>query len=144
MCLVYWRNLVIPEALMAPGPSGAVATNQMEALREGVQECEAIIVIERALMDDGLKAQLGTDLAERCEEHLRARHMMLWLSLSNLQFYYTRPGSTKSWETYCLARNWRNHPNVTGHNWFLSSGYQERTAELFTLAGEVTRKLGGQ
>jgi hypothetical protein len=52
-----------------------------EALREGVQECEAIIVIEQALMDEGLKAQLGTDLARRCEEYLRARHMMLWLSL---------------------------------------------------------------
>ena len=35
-----WRNLDIPEAIMAPGPGGAVATNQMEALREGVQECE--------------------------------------------------------------------------------------------------------
>ena len=129
---------------MAPGPSGAAATNQMEALREGVQECEAIIVIERALMDDGLKAQLGADLAKRCEEFLHARHMMLWLSLSNLQFYHTRPGSDKSWETYSLARNWRSIPNVTGHNWFLSSGYQERTAQLFALAGEVTRKLGGQ
>lgn len=139
-----WRNLIIPEALMAPGPSGAVATNQMEALREGLQECEAIIVIEQALMDEGLKAQLGPDLAKRCEECLRARHMMLWLSLSNLQFYYTMPGSKNSWETTCLARNWRNHPNLTGHNWFLSSGYQERTAELFTLAGEVSRKLGRQ
>jgi len=139
-----WRNLVIPEALMAPGPGGAVATNQMEALRAGVQECEARIVLERALMHDGLRAQLGADLAGRCAEHLHARHMMLWLSLSNLQFYHTRPGSDKSWETYCLARNWRSIPNVTGHNWFLSSGYQERTAELFTLAGEVTRSLAGQ
>ncbi len=139
-----WRNLVIPEALMAPGPSGAVATNQMEALREGVQECEAIITIERALMDEELKAQLGTDLARRCAEHLHARHMMLWLSLSNLQFYHTRPGSEKSWETYCLARSWRNNPNVTGHNWLLSSGHQERTAELFTLAGQVVKVLQGQ
>lgn len=138
-----WRNLVIPEALMAPGPNGAMATNQMEALREGVQECEAIIVLEQALVDEGLKAQLGPDLARRCEEYLHARHMMLWLSLSNLQFYYTRPGSDKSWETYCLARNWRNSPNVTGHNWFLSSGYQERTEQLFALAGEVARKLEG-
>jgi hypothetical protein len=139
-----WRNLIIPEALMAPGPGGAIATNQMEALREGVQQCEAIIVLERALMDEGLKAQLGPDLAKRCAEYLHARHMMLWLSLSNLQFYYTRPGSDKSWETYSLARNWRNQPNVTGQNWFLSSGYQERTMQLFTLAGEVTKKLEGR
>jgi hypothetical protein len=139
-----WRNLEIPEALMAPGPDGAVATNQMEALREGVQECEAIIVLERALMDDALKAKLGADLARRCAEHLHARHMMLWLSLSNLQFYQTQPGSDKSWETYCLARNWRNNVNWTGQNWLLSSGYQERTAELFALAGQVSRALRDQ
>ena len=137
-----WRNLVIPEAIMAPGPSGAVATNQMESLRAGVQDCEALVVIEQALLDDGLRTQLGADLVGRCEQYLRARHMMLWLSLSNLQFYHTKPGSKNAWETTCLARDWRSHPNVTGHNWFLSSGYQERTAELFALAGEVTKKLG--
>jgi len=136
-----WRNLVIPEAIMAPGPAGAVATNQMEALREGVQECEALIVIERALLDEGSRTTLGADLVNRCEQFLRARHMMLWLSLSNLQFYHTKPGSKNGWETTCLARNWRAHPNVTGHNWFLSSGYQQRTAELFALAGEVEREL---
>jgi hypothetical protein len=139
-----WRNLVIPEALMAPGPGGAVATNQMEALREGVEECEALIVVERALLDEGSKAKLGAELVSRCEQYLRARHMMLWLSLSNLQFYHTKPGSKNGWETTCLARNWRAHPNVTGHNWFLSSGYQQRTAELFALAGEVEMKTGKQ
>jgi hypothetical protein len=138
-----WRNLVIPEAIMAPGPGGAVATNQMEALREGVQECEALIVIEHALLDESSKAKLGADLVNRCEQYLRARHMMLWLSLSNLQFYHTKPGSKNGWETTCLARNWRAHPNVTGHNWFLSSGYQQRTAELFALAGEVEKRLAG-
>jgi hypothetical protein len=68
--------------------------------------------------------------------------MMLWLSLSNLQFYHGLPSSKNAWETTCLARDWRNHPNVTGHNWFLASGYQQRTMELFTLAGEVQRTLG--
>ena len=139
-----WRNLAIPEAVLAPGPRGPVATNHFEALREGVQECEARIVIERALMDEKLKAKLGADLAKRCEEHLQARHMMMWLSLSNLQFYQRRPGSSRSWETYTLARNWRNQPNVTGHHWFLSSCYQERTAELFDLAGEVERATRGR
>jgi hypothetical protein len=138
-----WRNLVIPEAIMAPGPGGAVATNQMEALREGVEECEALVVVEHALLDEGHKAKLGADLVNRCEQYLRARHMMLWLSLSNLQFYYGKPGSKNGWETTCFAQNWRSHPNVTGHNWFLGSGYQQRTAELFALAGEVERAGSG-
>ncbi len=54
-----WRNLIIPEAIMAPGPNGAVATNQMEALREGVQQCEAIIAIEQALVDHGARQNWG-------------------------------------------------------------------------------------
>ena len=121
-----------------------MATSQMEALREGVQECEARIAIEQALTDDGLRARLGPELTRRCEEYLHARLMMMWLSLSDLQFYHVLPGSQKAWETYCLARNWRFNVNVTGHYWLLGSGYQERTAQLYALAGEVSRKLSGQ
>jgi hypothetical protein len=33
---------------------------------------------------------------------------------------------------------------MTGHHWYLSSGYQERTAELFELAGAVAKKVGGE
>jgi hypothetical protein len=138
-----WRNLIIPEATMAPGPNGAVATSQLEAMREGVQACEALIVLEQATIDEGLKGKLGPELAKRCEEYMRARHMMLWLSLSNLQFYHAATVNPRPWETTCIARDWRNRANVTGNYWFLSSGYQERTALLFDLAGEVGRKLAG-
>ncbi len=136
-----WRNLVIADALLAPGPDGAVMTNQMEAMREGMQECEAIIVIEGALIDEGLRKKLGEDLVKRCETTLTARHRMLWLSLSSLQFYYNRPGG-RSWETSCMAKAWRNGGNVTGHYWLLGSGYQERNADLYDLAGAVTRACG--
>ena len=76
----------------------------------------------------------------RCEEYLHTRHMMMWLSLSNLQLYYDKPGSRSKRHH---ARRWRDRPNVAGHNWFLSSNWQQRTAKLYTLAGEVTRKLNG-
>ena len=36
----------------------------------------------------------------------------------------------------------RARPCVTGSVWFLGSGWQERSERLFTLAGEVERKLG--
>ena len=88
-----WRNLFIPEALLAPGPEGPVATDEMEAYREGVQECEARIVLEYALDDEARKAKLGEDLAKRCEEYLANRHMMMWLSLSDLQLFYDHPGA---------------------------------------------------
>ena len=49
----------VPESLLAPGPEGPVASDEMEAYREGVQECEARIAIERALGDEARKARLG-------------------------------------------------------------------------------------
>ena len=131
-----WRNLYIADALLAPGPTGPVATDQLEAYRDGVQECEARIVIERALVDKALRARLGRDLARRCEEYLHARHMMMWLSLSNLQLRLGRKGKRY------MAYEWRQQANLCGTRWFLSSNWQQRTAQLYSLAGEVTKKLG--
>jgi len=137
-----WRNLFIADALLAPGPDGPVATDQFEAFREGIQECEARIVIERALSDEALRARIGADLARRCEDYLRDRHMMMWLSLSDLQLFYDHPGA--KWGPRYLAASWRSMPNNGGSHWFLGSGWQLRTEQLYTLAGEVTRRLGEQ
>ncbi len=134
-----WRNLFIADSMLAPGPEGPVATSRMEALREGVQDAEAYVVVERALTEDALRAKLGEDLARRCEDYLAARHMMLWLSLSNLQFHgrsAKRPGIS--------ARGWRSLPNATGHQWFLGSGWQAQRAQLYELAGQVQGKLGSE
>lgn len=131
-----WRNLHIADALLAPGPTGPVATDRLEAYREGVQECEARIVIERALGDKTLRGRLGQDLARRCEEYLHVRHTMMWLSLSNVQLYLGRKGKRY------MAYEWRQQPNLCGTPWFLCSNWQQRTAQLYSLAGEVTKKLG--
>ncbi len=137
------QKLGINASALAPGPTGPVATQRFEALREGLQECEARIAIERALADGALRADLGEDLARRCEEHLQARSMMIMrLSLSNLQLY-SRSGSRepKDWMAMACVGSW---PSVSGHNWFLSSGWQERTWQLFSLAGEVAKNLEGK
>ncbi len=44
---------------ISPGPNGALGTIRFEMLREGIQECEARIFIERALLDEAKKAKLG-------------------------------------------------------------------------------------
>ena len=94
-----------PRSAAGPGPDGPVASDEMEAYREGVQECEARIVIERALSDEALKAKLGADLVRRCEEYLQDRHMMMWLSLSDLQLFYNYPGA--KWGPSYMASSWR-------------------------------------
>jgi len=135
-----WRNLIIQTSTLGPGPDGPVATTHLEAFREGVQECEARIEIERALGDEALRARLGEDLAARCEQYLRARHAMMWLSLSNLQCYYDN--LTADWRRW-MAKGWRGWATsgVSGHFWFLCSGWRERSYQLFSLAGEVSRAL---
>jgi len=129
-----WMNLNICNALLAPGPGGPVATTRLEAFREGVQECEARIAIERVLVDPKLSARLGEPLAKRCRDMLNERMMVLWNSLSSHQL--TGPG----WSN---GLGWRWSPGVTGHQWYVgSSGWQKRSLELYGLAGEVSRKVG--
>ena len=59
------RNLDLFSSTFAPGPDGPVATQRFEALREGIQESEARIYIEKALTDEALLAKLGDDLAKQ-------------------------------------------------------------------------------
>ena len=133
-----WRNLFIPEALLAPGPTGPVATDELEAYRQGILECEARIVLEYGL--DRERARMGEDLAKRCEDYLAKRHMLMWLSLSDLQLFYDHPGA--SWGPTYMGGFWRYGCNIGGSAWYLGSGHQRLTEELYSLAGEVTRRIG--
>lgn len=128
-----WRNLNITTSAFAPGPFGPAATNRFEALRAGIQTSEARIAIERALTDETLKAKLGDDLVKRCRETLEQRMLLMFKGLSNLQF---QDGFN------CTA--WRWTPGADGHTWFVGSLWQARDEQLFTLAGEVARKLGNR
>ena len=130
-----WRNLDLFSYLLAPGPAGPVATNRYEFLREGLEECEARIVLERALTDESLKAKLGPDLAQRCEALLEERSRAMIAGVACLNVGGLRVITQPT--TYCL-----NQP--AGNAWFLSSGWQARRARLFALAGEVAAKTGGK
>ena len=50
------------EALTAPGPKGAITTERFEQLREGLQECQARIAIEKAV----LSGRLDAETVKRC------------------------------------------------------------------------------
>jgi Glycoside hydrolase 123, catalytic domain/Glycoside hydrolase 123, N-terminal domain len=130
-----WRNLDIPWYMFAPGPTGPVSTHHFEALREGIQECQARILIEEALTDETRKQTLGADLARQCEELLVERTRFMLKASSHLQInnpwgHFTGPGSV------C------GQSGVNGHRWFVSSGWQDRSEKLYRLAAEVAKKLG--
>lgn len=64
-----WGQLVVRQAVVSPGPDGAVPSVIYEALREGAQDCEARAFIERAI----LGGKLPTDLADRAQRVLDER-----------------------------------------------------------------------
>ncbi|MBN2581697.1 MAG: hypothetical protein JXL80_01420 [Planctomycetes bacterium] len=126
------RNLDLYTSMLAPAPEGPVATARYEVFREGLQECEARIFIERALTDKGVRETLGDDLAARCQDALDERIVLMYRGLSNLQL------AGQWWDQ---APVWRDCDGVAGNTWFAASGWQARSEKLYTLAAEVTRKL---
>ena len=133
-----WRNQDLASSMLAPGPDGPVSTYRFEAFREGLQECEARIAIERALTDDAAKARLGADLVRRCDEALVERTQYMIKSLGNLRL--TGPDH---WYVTVGYTYWHRSPGPVGHQWFLGSGWQERSERLYTLAAEVEQALAG-
>ncbi len=105
-------------AVLAPGKDGPIPTVHFEMLREGAQDAEARIFIEKALTDAGQKARLGADLAARCSEHLRAR----------------------AWSMARLRDVRELCPN--GQRMWRASAWQDSSEKLYSLAAEVASKLG--
>jgi len=130
-----WRNLDIYASLLAPGPEGPTATQHYQHLVEGIQECEARIAIERALSDTSLRARLGDDLAKRCQELLDDR-------MRCAQACFCRLMNRLDGNPAGLSST--GGPGVAGHFWSVGSGWQKRAERLFTLAGEVERKVSTQ
>ena len=122
------NNLNLYNSILAPAPEGPAATDKFEAFREGLQETEARIVIERALTDGTLRKRLGEELAQRAQGMLDERLACMWKSLS------VDPAKP-------IQFAWRFNPGPAGHQWFLKSGWQDRSEKLYALTAEVQRKL---
>ncbi len=126
-----WRNLNIRTALLAAGPEGAIASARFEMMREGVQECEARIFIEKALF----AGKIGGDLAKRCKELLLERNKAIFTGF----FGSNQAGIGKNiFRTY----SWASGPQRVTYMWYLGSGWQERSDKLYSAAAEVAKKLG--
>ena len=111
-----WRNLDIRTSVLAPGRNGPVATARFEMMREGLQESEARIFIEKALTDPAAKAKLGAALAQKCQEVLDERVRAI-------------RQAAESWGTYMT---WK---------WYTSPDLRERSEKLYAAAAEAAKKL---
>jgi glycosyl hydrolase family 123 len=73
--------------VLAPGPKGALATVRLEMLREGAQDLEARVFLEKALLDPAQKAKLGKELAARCQKLLDDRTRAIIFAKASWRFF---------------------------------------------------------
>ncbi len=104
-------------SVIEPGPDGPVSTVRFEMLREGLQETEARVVLERALVRGGLDAALEEEIRELLTEMFHHR----WRGFTS-GAYATRNVRTSSSILWGMAE----YPH-----WI------ELTGRLYELAGRV-------
>ena len=95
-----WAQLNLRQKpYLSAGRDGAESTARFEAMVEGLQECEARIFIDRALLNKKLRAELGNDLAKRArallDERVRWLRAITWTRDSGNEFYSV---ALSSWE----------------------------------------------
>jgi hypothetical protein len=124
----FWGNAGLRNSWLTPGPNGVIPTAEYIFLREGIQECEARIFLEKVLQDETTRHRIGEELATHCQKVLdeRTRYIM-WVFDLNYVNYNT---------SGCMIRK------PLDLNWYAGSGWRERSARLFEIAGEVARIIG--
>lgn len=126
----FWGNVGLNRSgpWLAAGPEGAVATIRFELLREGVQECEARIFLEKSVLDSSARSRMGEELSTKVQSLLdeRTRYNQ-WV----FRYLEAECGSAS-----CVIPG-SNLP-VT---WFAGSGWQDRSEKLFSTAGAVAKAL---
>jgi hypothetical protein len=130
-----WRNLDIVTAYLEPGPDGPVSSARYELMLEGLQECEARIVLAKALADDASRGKLGESLAKRCEQLMADRDLAAARGTSSfvLGNHFTSNAID--------GHSWWHINGDAGQLWFVGSPWQQRSQQLYDLAAEVAAKL---
>lgn len=99
-----WAQLYLGNStpyVLAPGPQGALATVRFEMIREGAQDLEARIFLEKALLDPALRAKLGGPLAQSAQELLDDRVRAVLLGRTSWLFF--AGGQERLERLYALA-----------------------------------------
>jgi hypothetical protein len=125
-----WGNAGLRRPWLTAGADGAVPSSEYLLLREGIQECEARIFVEKALVDEAKKARLGAALAEKCQKLLDERTRCAAWVFDQMYLNYNLDGAMLG--------------KPLDLSWFAGSGWQERNERLYAAAAEVAGKLGAK
>ena len=137
----FWRQLdMMVKCLLPPGPDGARATAKLEMMREGLQETEARIFLEDALTDPARRKRLPEALADRARRVLDGRVRALRPALENqpIAGFENRP---RPWLDGYGAGDFRERQAAIFRQWYMASGWQERSERLFAVAAEVAEAM---
>jgi len=113
-----WGQLTLDysnAAVLGPGADGPVSTVRLEMLREGLQEAEARVFIEKALHDPATRRRLGEPLARRCRALLDERVRDIMRAVG--------------------------HKGNGDWLWYVSTSWRARSAALYAAAADVARAL---
>jgi hypothetical protein len=113
----------VVSSMLCPGKDGPLASARLEMMREAMQEAEARILIQDAVLNDASKARLGSELAKKCtdlcDDRTRAfRYVSEFWPIIMVQDGDSRPDMI-------FPRQW-----------------EERSRALYDLAAETSRALG--
>ena len=119
----YWGQLNLTYCLpyiLGMGKGGPLATVRSEAFREGIQDAEARVFIEKAIVPDETRALVGEKLAARARTLLDERIRMV-----NVAGKPRKDQSTAGAKRSALPADW-----------------PQRRVALYELAAEIAKKLG--
>jgi hypothetical protein len=135
-----WLQLdLMIKCWVPPGPDGAMASGKLEMMREGLQENESRIFVENALLDPALKAKLPAALAEKCQKVIQDRIDALGVNLEKLGGAgFVKPVSwLDGYSTGCYS----GYGAGIFRQWYMESGWQERSRNLYDVAAEVAEAI---
>lgn len=116
-----WGTMNWGETWLAQRPEGPVATMGFEAIRSGVQEAEAVIFLQDAVLDR--KAGLGEALAAKVQAVLdERRQRSRWVD--------------------CMGSQGRGGILPYGWYWYAGTGWPSMTDRLYATAAEAAGALG--
>ena len=122
---VFWHSLSISEvirAILSPGPSGPTATARLQIMRESLQEAEARIFVQNAVLDEETAVKLPAELLRRCKELCDERTQLIR--------YYSQFNEP-------AVRD--DHAKV-----FSERRWQDLSGKLYQAASDVSAAAGGR